>query len=250
MNISIAFSGGGARCVAQLGYMEVLFDLGIKPAALSGSSGGSIVAAFLSIGYDPHEVLRIIKNFPLNKIKFNLLHGSIFTLENVIEELQRLGLENFQQCHIPLSVCLTGYDDGKSYYVQHGDLARAVLASSALLPIFAPMEFEGKLYIDGGFSDNLPVTPLPKDHFRLALNVNPLRFDFKRTFWGNFKRAGYIMLNTNIKHSIQKCDKYVEFDECAKFDILDRKHFDEIYTIGKKLAMKEMEEWEQICCND
>ncbi len=247
MKISVAFSGGGARCLAQLGYMEVLLDLGIKPSALSGSSGGSIAAAFLALGYSPKEALSIIKSFPFRKIKLNLFKGSIFTLEGLVEELKNLGLTSFEACQLPLFICLTGYDDGKSYYVHEGDLSRAVLASSALLPIFAPVEFEGTFYIDGGFSDNLPVTPLPREHFRLGLNVNPLHFDFKRTLWGNFKRAGYIMLNTNIKHSIQRCDKYVEFEECGKFDILDRKHFDEIYAIGKRVAEAHKEEWERKC---
>ncbi|BCD61390.1 NTE family protein [Nitratiruptor sp. YY08-26] len=250
MKIAVALSGGGARCLAQLGYLHVLQQkLGIEFAALSGSSGGAIVGTFLALGLSPAKILEIIKKFNFSKIKLNLLHGTLFSLEPLIKELHQLGLKSFDELHIPLFVTLTSYDGKETLYVTNGDLARAVIASSSLIPIFAPTLIDGKQYIDGGFSDNLPVNPLLQSrYFTLAINVNPLdHLTFPQTLWGNFKRAGYVLLNTNIRNSIAKADKYVQIDRCQNFGILERKNFDAIYALGIHQAEKELKEWEEIC---
>lgn len=55
--IGLALSGGGVRSAAQLGIVQVLHEEGIKPSVFAGTSGGSIVAALLAFGYDPHLAL-------------------------------------------------------------------------------------------------------------------------------------------------------------------------------------------------
>ena len=157
MKIALALSGGGARCLAQLGYIEVLRSkLGIEIAALSGSSGGAIAAAFLALGYESSEILAILQKFPFHKIRFNLHRGTLFCHASLYEELQALGLTSFETCRVPLYLTLTDYETSQTRYLHSGDLARTVLASSALLPLFCPIEIDGRRYIDGGIKDNLP----------------------------------------------------------------------------------------------
>ena len=246
MKIALALSGGGARCLAQLGYIDVITqNLPIEIAMLSGSSGGAIAAAFLAQQKKPQEILAILQDFPFNKIKLNLLKGTIFDHAPLYEELQKLGFIDFQSLALPLFITLTGYEDGKSYYVSSGDLARAMLASSALLPIFAPIFFTDRLYIDGGLSDNLPLKPL-HTFYKVAINVNPLRLGhFSRTLWGNFKRAGYIMLNAQMQKEL--ANTYIEIEGVEKFGILDRKNFAKIYALGQRQAQRDLRMWEEIC---
>ena len=244
MKIALTLSGGGARCVAQLGYLEPLFELGIRPQAISGSSGGAIIGAFLAKGYTPKECLELIKNFPYGKISLNLFRGSLFDLGSIYEKLKALGLESFEELPIPFFATVTEYESGRTRYLHSGDLALSVLASCALIPIFAPITIDGIRYIDGGFTDNLPLNPIKKYPFRLSINVNPLHhLPFKKSFWGNLKRAGYIMLNANVRPSIPLATKHVQIEETGNFGILDTKHFDQIYAIGAKIAQKEMEYW-------
>ncbi len=246
MKIALALSGGGARCLAQLGYIEVVTKhFPIEIALLAGSSGGAIAAAFLAQSKKPQEILEILQDFPFNKIKLNILKGTLFDHAPLYEELQKLGFIDFASLAIPLFITLTGYEDGKSYYVHSGDLAKAMLASSALLPIFAPISFENRLYIDGGLSDNLPLKPL-HTHYKIAINVNPLRFDhFSRTLWGNFKKAGYILLNAHMRKDL--ADTYIEIEGTEKFGILDRKNFDKIYALGQRQAQRDLKMWDEIC---
>ena len=246
MKIALALSGGGARCLAQLGYIDIITkNLPIEIAMLSGSSGGSIAAAFLAQQKEPQEILAILQDFAFNKIKLNLFKGTIFDHLPLYEELQNLGFVNFQSLALPLFITLTGYEDGKSYYINSGDLAKAMLASSALLPLFPPVLFENRLYIDGGLSDNLPLKPL-YSYYKVAINVNPLRLNhFSRTLWGNFTRAGYIMLNAHMQKDL--ADTYIEIEEVEKFGILDRKNFAKIYVLGQQQAQRDLKSWEKIC---
>ncbi len=250
MKIALALSGGGARCLAQLGYIEVLRQrLGIEIAALSGSSGGAIAAAFLALGYESSEILAIIQKFPFHKIRFNLHRGTLFCHASLHEELRALGFTSFEACKVPLFVTLTDYETSETHYVHNGDLARAVLASSALLPLFCPIEIDRRSYIDGGIKDNLPLKPLQtQPHYKVGINVNPPDVSrFGRGLLANYKRACYMMLGANIEASIPLADSYVVIEGCQNFGILERRSFATIYELGKRRALEDMQMWEEIC---
>ncbi len=245
MRVALALSGGGARCVAQLGYLEILYDLGIYPEAIAGSSGGAIIGAFLAQGHSPKECLELVKTFPFSKISFNLFRGSLFDLGPFYEELKALGLGTFEELPIPFFATATEYKSGMTYYLHKGDLALGVLASSALIPIFAPITIGNSRYIDGGFTDNLPLSPLKEYPFRLSINVNPLApHGMQKSVWGNLKRACYVMFSANARRSIPLATKHIQIDQTGNFGILDTKHFDQIYAIGVQKGQKERGYWQ------
>jgi NTE family protein len=53
----LVLSGGGTRGFAHLGIIAALFDRGIKPDVISGTSVGSIVGAFIAAGKNPQDIL-------------------------------------------------------------------------------------------------------------------------------------------------------------------------------------------------
>jgi len=243
MKIAVALSGGGARCAAQLGYLEGIWDL-VQIEALAGTSGGSIAAALLASGYTPPEALEIVRSIDYSRIRLDLRRG-IFSLHGMVDTLRDLGLKRFEDLKVPLFVTLTDFETLKGRYVKSGDLATALIASASLIPLFAPTEFEGRLHIDGAFFDNLPVRPLMERPFRLAINVNPGRTPHRPTLLGVFKKAGYAALHSSVACSIPLASRYVEIEKCGRYGILDRKRLKEIYAIGKALAMEEKKEWEE-----
>ncbi len=62
MSLGIALSGGGAKGAAHIGVLEALKENGIKIDYISGTSSGSIIAAFYAAGYSPNEILRLLVN--------------------------------------------------------------------------------------------------------------------------------------------------------------------------------------------
>jgi len=244
MKKALILSGGGARCVAQLGYVSYLKEMGIEFDLFSGSSGGALVAAFLAKGYDPFETYQIIKKINFKKlIKFNFKRNSLFHLKKAVLFLEdEYGLKSFDDLEKKLFVCVTDYESYETLYINSGQLAHCLMASCSLIPLFEPYMIEDRLFIDGGFSDNLPVTPCLKSDFTLCINVNPpLRL--KNSFFANFYRAAFILLNSNIKYSKDKSDKFVEIQECGEFSIFDTKNFDRIYKAGLQKAKKDREYW-------
>ncbi|MRI83920.1 MAG: hypothetical protein C6I00_05810 [Nitratiruptor sp.] len=252
MKLALALSGGGARCAAQLGYLEPLInELGITIEAYSGSSGGGIAAALLAKGYHPREALQLLLETDYSKIAWDLRRG-IWNLEPMEVELHRLGLDRFDRLTAPLTITLTRFHDLTTHYRSQGDLARTLLAGAALIPLFAPITIDGVLFCDGGLSDNLPVTPLRSTRKEpiLAINVNPRRLPFPNTIRGNLKRAAMALFNSNIHHSIPKATYYVEIQECGEYGILERSKLAQIYGIGQKAAYQDLRLWEQRCGSD
>ena len=214
--------------------------------AFSGSSGGSIAAAFLASGKEPKEVLEIIKEIDFKKIvKFNYFRNSIFSMKKAQEFFKEQGLIDFDKLQKKLFVCVTDFETYETLYIDKGDLSKFLVASSSLIPIFEPFEIDGKKYIDGGFTDNLPITPLLDFDFKLAINVNP-PINLKESFLNNLYMAGFIMLNNNIKFSKDKADRFVEITECKRFSIFDRKNFDLLYQIGEESAKREELFWQSL----
>jgi len=248
MKKALVLSGGGARCFAQLGYVSYLESLNIKFDLFCGSSGGAIIGAFLAKGYKSREIFEILKKIDFKKlISFNFFKSSIFKFKDAKELLIRYKLDDFENLENELYVTVTDYESYETKYINSGKLCDYLLASSSLIPIFEPYQIDGKIFIDGGFTDNLPVKPCLKSDFILAINVNP-PLKFKNSFFGNLYRAGYIMLNTNIKHSKKFANKYIEIAECGKFSIFDTKNFDNIYNVGFMEAKKDEKYWKGFKC--
>lgn len=247
MKKALVLSGGGARCIAQIGYAQCLKENGIEFDCFSGSSGGAVVSAFLAKGYEPKEIFEIIKCINFKKyMKLNLFRGSIFHLDKFYPLFKKYGLDDFKNLKHELHIAVTDYENYETKYINSGDLAKYLIASSSLIPIFAPTKIDGRYYVDGGFTDNLPVAPCLKSDFILAINVNPI-MRFKNTFFGNLHSAAYILLNNNIKYSKDRASKYTEIKECGNYSILTMKNFDKIYEAGFKKAKKDIDSLKRKC---
>ncbi|HIQ26418.1 MAG TPA: patatin-like phospholipase family protein [Aquifex aeolicus] len=177
MEICLVLSGGAARGLAHIGVLKALLKGGIKIRAISGSSAGAIVGAFASAGYTPDKMVEIAQSVSPFKVfkpsfppKVSLLSGK------PVEEFFRSFLpKSFEELEIPLWVSATDLKTGEGVLINGGDLPKAVTASSALPPFFPPVELEGRLLNDGGFTNDLPVEPfLRKNCFRLCVDVTPL----------------------------------------------------------------------------
>ena len=69
--IGLALSGGGAKAIAHLGVLKALEEEGINISDISGTSMGSVIAAFYSLGYSPQDILNIINMNFSKRIQFD-----------------------------------------------------------------------------------------------------------------------------------------------------------------------------------
>lgn len=60
--IGFVFSGGGLQGIAHIGAITALYELGIRPEYVSGTSSGSIMAMLVAMGLEPKEMHEVAKN--------------------------------------------------------------------------------------------------------------------------------------------------------------------------------------------
>ncbi len=249
MSVGLALSGGGSRCIAQLGAMKYLEEKGIKISSISGSSGGSIIAGLYASGMSVDEIYDTLKEIDFKKhLKYSITKGTIYHLRDAISYFQDIfGLKDIKDFDIPFFCTLTDYESGESVYKTSGDMVTLMMASSALVPVFAPIVYEDKIYVDGGFSDNLPSYPLKEISDKIiGINVNPVSKNIKNSILGHIKRSSFIMLHTNVRAGRKMCDFFMEIEEIGQYSIFDLKNFELFFKLGYNEARKFDKEIEEL----
>ncbi len=247
--IALALSGGGSRCISQLGVIKYLEELDFKIEAVSGSSGGAIVGGLYASGMSVDEIFTTLKSINFKShLKYNFKNGSIYHLKDAISYFQDVfGTIDIKDFKIPFYCSVTNYESGEIEYKTDGDLVTLMMSSSALIPIFAPIKYKNKIYIDGGFCDNLPALPLKELGLDIVgINVNPVSKNIKYSFISHIKRSMLIMLDTNVKIGKKECDLFIEIKEMGKYSMFDLKNFELFFELGYNEAKKNRENFESI----
>ncbi len=233
--IGLALSGGGSRCIAQLGAMHYFEEKGLKISEISGASGGAIVAGLYASGLNAYEVFSKLKEINFKShLKYNINNGSLHHLESAISNFQDIfGKRDIKDLELPFYCTVVDYKSGEVEYKTEGDLVTLMLASSALVPFFAPIHYQGHVYIDGGFCDNLPSHPLKQTcDYVIGINVNPFFPNIKNSFKAHISRSMFIMLNHNVKAGKKECDLFIEIEEMGRYSIFDLKNFELFFELG------------------
>lgn len=171
--IGLALSGGGARGLAHIGVLKVLESAGVPISALSGTSMGGLVAAAYAAGFSPAEMeeralrfshLReLMKLIDLTPQRRGLLEGQ--KVRNFIRDWLGDHL-TFADLRIPTTLTAVDLLSGREILLASGPLLPAVFATIAMPGIFKPVVENGRVLVDGGVLDNLPVLPVQ------AMNVD------------------------------------------------------------------------------
>jgi NTE family protein len=176
--IGFALGGGGARGALQVGALRALFERGIKPDIITGTSIGAMNAVSLGLfGTDLASVdkleevwkqgadLQIMDPRFQNLIVRALIgHPDNSAKQKTIDFLMRYGIRpemTFADFY-PLRIGLVSTDLTSSKPIVYGvdpqhNVLEGVLASIAIQPWFMPLEVEDKFLIDGGFVSNVPI---------------------------------------------------------------------------------------------
>ena len=176
--IGLALSGGAARCIGQIGVLEVLEQEGIRIGAISGTSGGALIGALYASGkVSLKEMERIAKG-----IKWRDVLMAKFSKRGLIssEKIYRfikgiIGDITFDDLEIQLAITATNLRDGEKVVLTKGSVARAVQASCSLPVIFTPTEIDGRVLVDGGASSQLPILAAREDlgaRYVIGVDVN------------------------------------------------------------------------------
>ena len=194
ISIGLVLSGGGARGGAHVGVLKALEELGVPIDYVAGTSMGAIIGGFYAAGYSPQEIEQIMYEMDWDRALSDNPERRDRTMRKKEVEAEflipyRLGYNNgrfqaalgaiqgqhldqvfqrilqpvappysFDALPIPFRAVATDLVTGEEVVLSSGSLADALRASMSVPGVFAPVRIDDHILVDGGMSNNLPVS--------------------------------------------------------------------------------------------
>lgn len=171
--VAFVLSGGGSHGAVQVGMLQALYERGIAPDTIVGTSVGAVNGAFIA-GRPPTpstatELARIWRGLkrsdvfpvqPLSGLRRLLGRNPALLSADALRDLidRTTTFDRIEDATIPFHVIATDLLTGLEVCLSRGDLIEAVLASAAIPGIFPPQRVGGQTLVDGGVSNNTPIS--------------------------------------------------------------------------------------------
>jgi len=157
--LTLALSGGGAKCAAQAGVLSILAQAGLPVGAVAGVSGGGLVAALSGLGFSASAIRDAIADTHLLEVwELDPARRALFGPEKIRARLRALvGDKTFADLKLPVVLVAVDLRAGREVHLASGRLDDAILATMAIPGLFTPVETGGMTLVDGGVLNPLPV---------------------------------------------------------------------------------------------
>ena len=175
-SISLVLGSGGARGHAHIGVIRAIEERGVEIRNISGTSMGAVIGGIYAADKLDTYVdwaNRLGKNDVVRLLDFSFTWTSIFKGERIIEVLRELiGDCQIEDLDRGFTAVATSLDDQREVWLTTGPLFRAIRASTAVPGVFAPVELNGMVLVDGGLVNPIPIAPTLTDSTDLTIAVN------------------------------------------------------------------------------
>jgi NTE family protein len=158
--IGLALGSGGARGFAHLGVIKVLKEEGIPIDLIAGSSMGALVGSFYGAGIELDRLYKLSTAFKRKYFLDFTVPKMGFIAGKRVKEFIRVFThgKNIEELSIPIGIVATDLLTGEKVVFKQGPVAEAVRASIAIPGILVPEKYNGRILVDGGVSDRVPVS--------------------------------------------------------------------------------------------
>lgn len=169
---AFVLAGGGSLGAVEVGMLQALLEVGIRPDLVVGASVGAINGVHFAASPDAAGVARLAEVwrrvgrgdvFPVSAVRgLRVLLGrgeslvSPRALRRVLDE--NLPCDTLERAVCPVHVVATELVSGEEVLLSRGPAVEAVLASAAIPAVFPPVTVNGRRLIDGGIANNTPLT--------------------------------------------------------------------------------------------
>lgn len=155
----LALSGGGAKGIAHIGVLKVLEEIHMPVHVLAGTSMGGVIAALYAAGRTAAEIEQLARSLRLLDIVQRDRSGMGLIGQGKMAALMRRALGGdltFDQLNLPLALVGVDLQTGEEVIIREGPVVEAVLATTAVPILFPPVEWRGRLLVDGGVLNPVP----------------------------------------------------------------------------------------------
>ncbi|MGH7573266.1 MAG: patatin-like phospholipase family protein, partial [Gemmatimonadota bacterium] len=269
--VGVALSGGGARGIAHVGVLKTLEEMRVPIDVIGGTSMGAIVAGLYASGLSPDEIEaalarveweQVLSDTPLRRsLEFRRreddrryvweiemgvdgdglqVPGGLIAGQGLGELLRRhtfavAGVDSFDELPIPFLAIATDVRTGQRVVLRQGDLPTALRASMAIPTVFTPVEIEGRLLVDGGLTDNLPVDEVRALGADVVVAVDvslPIDADDEiRSPFDVLERTAAIVSRTRLAEQLGRADLAIAPD-LAGYGVFDFEAGERLIDLG------------------
>ena len=236
--IGLALGSGGARGFAHLGVIMALTEAGIPIHLIAGSSMGALVASFYGAGIELDRLYKLSTAFKRKYFldftvpKMGLISGK--KIKNFINVFTH-GI-NIEELSLPISIVATDLMTGEKVIFQKGPIAEAVRASISIPGIFVPEKYNGRILVDGGVTDRVPVSVAKEmgADIVIAVDVSRVKRNAEITTIYDVIMQSIDIMQTEIINNRETSADVMIRPSVEMFSSRAFTHHEEIINIGKE----------------
>lgn len=176
MKVALALGSGGARGYAHIGAIRELESRGHEVVGVSGASMGAVVGSLLAAGeLDRFEewVRGLAQRDVLRLLDVSFAGGGAIRANKIMGVIgEMLDDVRIEDLAIPYTAVATDLRARREVWFTRGPADIAVRASFAIPSIVTPAIVGGRLMIDGGVTNPVPLEPLASVESDLVLAVS------------------------------------------------------------------------------
>lgn len=166
-SVSLVLGSGGARGLAHIGVIDVLLERGYRIDAITGCSIGALVGGIHAVGKldDFREwVCALRRTDILSLMDISFGNAGFLRGNRIMDALRDLiGDVDIAELPIKYIAVATDLNAQREVWIDQGSLFEAIRASIAVPTVFTPVERNGRILVDGGLLNPLPVAPTLAD---------------------------------------------------------------------------------------
>lgn len=176
MRVALALGSGGARGYAHIGVIRELQDRGHEVVGVSGASMGAVVGALLAAGRldDFEEWVRgLTQRDVLRLLDVSFAGGGAIRANKIMGVIGRMVEDmRIEDLEIPYTAVATDLRARREVWFTRGPVDVAVRASFAIPSVVTPALVGGRIMVDGGVTNPVPLEPLASVDSDLVLAVS------------------------------------------------------------------------------
>jgi NTE family protein len=281
--IGLVLGGGGARGAAHIGVLRVLERERIPVDYVAGTSMGAIVGGLYASGLSADQIEQVLNSIDWNEafddksprvdrpfvrkrdddnylvkrdlgldddlnVRFpaGLIAGQKIDLILKQNTLHVDRIDDFDRLPTPFRAIATDILTGQEVVLAHGDLARSIRASMSVPAIFAPVEIDGRLLVDGGVANNVPVNVVRQMGADIVIAVDvgspAMTREELNSVFGITNQLTWILTarNTEIQiSSLKKTDTFIQ-PQLGAFSSADFNGARTVIPLGEEAAQKKV----------
>lgn len=174
--VHLVLGSGGSRGIAHIAVIEELEKAGYEIIEVIGCSMGAVVGGIYAAGHLPEYkewILSLSRKTVFDLLDFTFTKQGFVKGERLFaKHLEVTGEEKIEDFPIPFTAVATDMRHHKEVHFKEGDLYKALRASVSIPGFFVPIVEDGKVLVDGGVLNPLPINLVKKKKNALIVAVN------------------------------------------------------------------------------